>query len=71
MIPGEIDIDDSTNTHLAGVVPPPDVTPLDEVTRDFLVRTYPDHVIAPVPAATATEEAEAEQTNKTARKKSK
>jgi hypothetical protein len=35
-----------------GIVPPPDVTPLDQATRDWLVKAYqlPDHnhTIAPV-----------------------
>ena len=67
IIPGETDIDDSTTAFLAGVTPPPSVTPLDEPTREFLVRTYPGHVIAPVPSATTTEEHESnnKQTRKT------
>jgi hypothetical protein len=67
IIPGMTEIDDSINTLLVGVVPPLDCTPLDEATREFLVRTYPGHVIAPVPSATTTEEHESnnKQTRKT------
>jgi hypothetical protein len=48
-------VDDSTPqwSFLAGVVPPPDVQPLDEQTRDWLVKAYSilDHhwTISPVP----------------------
>jgi len=41
VIPGGTVIDDAT--HLAGVIPPPDVTPLDQATRDWLVKAYPRH----------------------------
>src|SRR5262249_41911883 len=51
VIPGGIEINDAINTLVAGVIPPPDVTPLDQTTRDALVKAYPWHVIAPVAGA--------------------
>jgi hypothetical protein len=56
IISGGVIVDDSQPGHafLRGVVPPPDVIPLDQVTREWLIRAYqflPDHnvTIAPVP----------------------
>jgi hypothetical protein len=50
MIPGGTIIDDAQpdqwSSAVRGVIPPPDVTPLDQATRDWLVNAYrhlPDH----------------------------
>ena len=49
VIPGGVIIDDQQHgqysSYLRGrnVIPPPDVTPLDKATRDWLVKAYPWH----------------------------
>ena len=36
-------IDDALQPNFKGVIPPPNVTPLDQETRDWLVRAYVLH----------------------------
>jgi hypothetical protein len=40
LIPGNTIIDTAVSSFLVGVVPPPDVTPLDQEARDMLVQAY-------------------------------
>jgi hypothetical protein len=46
VLPSGAIVDDSKSDFLKGVIPPPDSTPLDAATRDWLVSIYralPDH----------------------------
>jgi hypothetical protein len=45
LLPSGSIIDDSLSDFMRGVVPPPDSTPLDAATREWLIKSYqlPDH----------------------------
>ena len=49
VVPGGTIIDDSSNAHFSslvrGVIPPPDVTPFNQATRDWLMNAYRGHGI--------------------------